>query len=107
MIIRSRQSKLKKEMDLKVHASSFMETDTGGHLNVYEAKEEELGALEQALEGLNKEQSTCIRLFYLKEKSYQEVAQITGYSMNEVKSFIQNGKRNLKLKLEKNSEREF
>lgn len=107
MIIRSRQSKLKKEMDLKVHASSFMETDTSGHLNVYEAKEEELGALEKALEELNHEQSTCIRLFYLKEKSYQEVAQITGYTMNEVKSFIQNGKRNLKLKLEKNSEREL
>jgi RNA polymerase sigma-70 factor (ECF subfamily) len=107
MVIRSRQSKLKKEMDLKVHASSFMETDTNWHLKSHEAKEEELSALEQAVEELNEEQRKCIRLFYLQEKSYQEVSALTGYTMNEVKSFIQNGKRNLKLKLEKNSEREF
>jgi len=107
MIIRSRQSRLKKEMDLKVHASSFMETETGWHLKSHEAKEEELSALERAVEELNEEQRQCIRLFYLQEKSYQEVSTLTGYSMNEVKSFIQNGKRNLKLKLEKNSEREF
>ena len=107
MIIRSRQSRLKKEMDLKLHASSFMETGTGEHLQSHEAKEEELNALEKAMEGLNEEQKICIQLFYLKEKSYQEVAQITGYTMNEVKSFIQNGKRNLKIKLEKTSEREY
>ncbi|MCZ8285472.1 MAG: sigma factor-like helix-turn-helix DNA-binding protein, partial [Bacteroidia bacterium] len=100
-------SKLKKEMDLKIHASSFMETDTNWHLKSHEAKEEELSALELAVEELNEEQRRCIRLFYLQEKSYQEVSQLTGYTMNEVKSFIQNGKRNLKLKLEKNSEREF
>ena len=40
----------------------------------------------------------------IKEKSYNEIVEITGYSINEVKSFIQNGKRNLKIKLEKNSE---
>ncbi len=107
MVIRSRQSKLKKEMDLKIHASSFMETDANWHLKSHEAKEEELSALEQAIETLNEEQRSCIRLFYLQEKSYHEVSALTGYTMNEVKSFIQNGKRNLKLKLEKNSEREF
>jgi RNA polymerase sigma-70 factor (ECF subfamily) len=39
-------------------------------------------------------------LFYFKDKSYVEIAEITGYTINEVKSYIQNGKRNLKIKLE-------
>lgn len=107
MVLRNRQSKLKKEMELKAHASSFMETEPDWHLKSHEAKEQELSALEQAIGELNEAQQNCIRLFYLQEKSYQEVSQITGYTMNEVKSFIQNGKRNLKLKLEKNSEREL
>jgi len=38
----------------------------------------------------------CIELFYLKDCSYNEISAITGYSMKEVKSNIQNGKRNLK-----------
>ncbi len=38
--------------------------------------------------------------FYLQEKSYKEIADSTNYSMNQVKSFIQNGKRNLKIMLE-------
>lgn len=105
MIIRTKQSRLKKEIDLQIHASSFMETETNLHLNSHEAKETEYNALEKAMEELNEEQRKCIDLFYLKEKSYQEIAQTTGYSLNEVKSFIQNGKRNLKIKLEKNSER--
>ncbi|HKR04063.1 MAG TPA: sigma-70 family RNA polymerase sigma factor [Bacteroidia bacterium] len=58
--------------------------------------EEHLKGLDAAIESLNAEQNKCIRLFYLQEKSYQEVALLTGYNMNEVKSHIQNGKRNLK-----------
>jgi RNA polymerase sigma-70 factor (ECF subfamily) len=107
MIIRTKQSRLKKEMDLQVHASSFMETGPDLHHKSQEAKEEEFNALEKAMEELNEEQRKCIDLFYLKEKSYQEIAQETGYTLNEVKSFIQNGKRNLKIKLEKSSERGY
>lgn len=104
MIIRSRQSRLKKEMDLQVHADSFMETGNGLHLNVAEEKEQHYTLLEKAIDELNGDQKKCIELFYLKEKSYHDIVEITGYNMNEVKSFIQNGKRNLKIKLEKNSE---
>ena len=57
---------------------------------------EHLKNLDQAIESLNEQQKKCIRLFYLDEKSYNEVAEETGFTMNEVKSFIQNGKRNLK-----------
>ncbi len=105
MIIRKKQARLNKEMDLKIHADSFMETETGLHLKTHEAKETEYNALEKAIEELNEEQRVCIDLFYLKEKSYQEISNNTGYTLNEVKSFIQNGKRNLKIKLEKSSER--
>jgi RNA polymerase sigma-70 factor (ECF subfamily) len=48
---------------------------------------------------LNEEQKKCITLFYLEEKSYQEITAITGYTLNQVKSYIQNGKRNLKIYL--------
>ncbi len=56
--------------------------------------------LKKGMERLKKEQRTCIELLYLHNKSYREVAEITGYSMKKVKSYIQNGKRNLKIFLE-------
>jgi RNA polymerase sigma-70 factor (ECF subfamily) len=95
---------LKKEIDLQMHADSFMETETNSHLNKAEEKEIQYTLLEKAIDELNEDQRKCIKLFYLKERSYNEIVDETGYSLNEVKSFIQNGKRNLKIKLEKNSE---
>jgi RNA polymerase sigma factor (sigma-70 family) len=59
-------------------------------------KEASLQQLEQALPHLKPEQRQCIDLFYLKEKSYKEVATETGFTLNEVKTHIQNGKLNLK-----------
>jgi len=59
-------------------------------------REEELIYLQEAMSALNEEQRICIELFYIQEKCYKEVAELTGYSMNQVKSNIQNGKRNLK-----------
>jgi len=60
-----------------------------------------------AMNQLKDEQRICLELVYLKEKSYQEVGEITGYTINEVKSYVQNGKRNLKIKLESlNEEKE-
>ena len=53
--------------------------------------------LSSAIEKLNEEQKICIELFYIKEKSYKEITEQTGYNLNQVKSYIQNGKRNLKL----------
>ena len=57
--------------------------------------------LENALQHLNTEQKTCIRMFYLEKKSYQTIASETGFQLLQVKSYIQNGKRNLRLLLEK------
>jgi RNA polymerase sigma factor (sigma-70 family) len=57
--------------------------------------------LEEALQHLNTEQKTCIRMFYLEKKSYQAIASETGFNLLKVKSYIQNGKRNLRILLEK------
>lgn len=62
-----------------------------------EDKEKQLTLMEWALKELKEGQKICIELFYLQEKSYEEVARETGYTMKEVKSYIQNGKRNLKI----------
>jgi RNA polymerase sigma factor (sigma-70 family) len=55
--------------------------------------------LSEALITLAEEQRICVELFYLQEKSYEEIEKTTGYSYNQVKSYIQNGKRNLKIYL--------
>lgn len=59
-----------------------------------------LEILPKALENLSSEQRACIELFYLKEKCYEEISSLTGYDMKKVKSYIQNGKRNLKIYLQ-------
>lgn len=62
--------------------------------------DQEIENLVAAIARLNSGQKQCIRLFYLESYSYQEISASTGQEMNEVKSHIQNGKRNLKLILE-------
>ncbi len=66
-----------------------------------------LEQMEAALETLNPEQKNCITLFYLEKLSYQQIMERTGYSFTQVKSFIQNGKRNLKIILSKDPGREI
>ena len=60
-----------------------------------------LTRLPTALEELPQPQRVCIDLFYLQQKSYAEVADLTGYELKQVKSYLQNGRRNLKLILQK------
>ncbi len=62
-------------------------------------KEKVLVKMESALEELNPDQQKCIKLFYLEKKTYTEIMQETGFNFMQVKSYIQNGKRNLKLKI--------
>jgi len=69
--------------------------DKNNNENVF-IKEKRLENLEAALKDLKEEQQKCIDLFYLQEKTYDEVASITGYELKKVKSYIQNGKRNLR-----------
>jgi RNA polymerase sigma factor (sigma-70 family) len=64
-------------------------------------KDNTLSEMQSSLQQLNHEQQLCVTLFYLQKRSYTEIAAETGYSMMQVKSNIQNGKRNLRLLLEK------
>lgn len=81
-------------------------TETNGHF-VHEEHNLENGPvitddlLKEALNGLNEEQYKCVTLFYLQKNSYQQISEVTGYSLLKVKSHIQNGKRNLRLLIEK------
>lgn len=84
---------------------TFMENTDVVHLDIDETKETHLRIMEKCLETLNEEQRKSVELFYLQEKCYKEIADTTGYAMLKVKSYIQNGKRNLKICIEKNSEK--
>ena len=75
--------------------------DESEEINVLIEKDNTLNQLNEALRQLNKEQHACLTLFYLEKRSYIEIAASTGFSMMQVKSHIQNGKRNLRLLLEK------
>lgn len=97
MELRKRQSLLKKELELRDNVHLIMDFSNPEHL---QEKEKQISLLEKAIELLNSEQKRCIDLFYLQNKSYIEIVEITGFSNNDVKSHIQNGKRNLKLKMQ-------
>lgn len=83
---------------------NFVENGDFVHLDIDDTKESQLTIMEKCMETLTEEQRKSVDLFYLQEKCYKEVADITGYDMLKVKSYIQNGKRNLKICIEKNSE---
>lgn len=76
------------------------------HLDIDGTNEEQLSAMEKCMEGLPDEQRHAIDLFYIQQKCYKEVSDITGFDMNKVKSYIQNGKRNLKICMERNDRSE-
>lgn len=97
MILRS--AKHKKE----ILTDNFVELTLPLHPEEdYNEKERRYSTLEDCIATLVDKQRESIRLFYLEEKCYKEIAESTGFSLNEVKSYIQNGKRNLKICIEKN-----
>ena len=72
-----------------------MENDFSQHHIIETEPEESLRKLEDCINSLVKEQKKCIELFYKQEKCYKEIANLTGYELKKVKSYLQNGKRNL------------
>jgi RNA polymerase sigma factor (sigma-70 family) len=97
MKIRDKQGKRSVEIT-DAHGYTTTEPNDG---NPHLEKDELLDRMSAALEELSVEQKQCIILFYLEKRSYQEIADTTGFTLMQVKSHIQNGKRNLKLILEK------
>ena len=99
MVFRNDAAANKNHTALKYEMGNVVENQEEIHLLEVKEKEDKeyiLQHLQEGMEELNEEQQTCIELFYMKDCSYQEISKITGFSMNEVKSYIQNGKRNLK-----------
>ena len=96
MEIRKRSKNLSVSLD-----DSFMEFCDDFHLTVVSESEDREKSLRECVESLPEKQRISVRYFFLDELSYKEVEERTGFSLKKVKSFIQNGKRNLKLCLER------
>ncbi|MCW3102378.1 MAG: polymerase subunit sigma-70 [Bacteroidetes bacterium] len=96
MQLRSGKTRLKHDREMHKDFGALMESGHELHLTLENTKELQLTYMEECMKGLNNEQRLCVELFYLQEKSYHEVSEMTSFSMNNVKSYIQNGKRNLK-----------
>lgn len=94
MILRS-NNHLTKSVD--VFSENSVEFVDELHLKV--EKEIQLTKMEDSLKDLNEDQRRCVEMFYLEKKTYIEIMQETGFNFMQVKSFIQNGKRNLKQKM--------
>ena len=100
MRIRSRKEDLFIEFDKRKSEQIPVESDEDLHQRIEE--EAQLNEMGKAIVSLNPEQKQCIQLFFFEKRSYDEIAKETGYSVNKVKSHIQNGKRNLRIYLMEN-----
>jgi RNA polymerase sigma-70 factor (ECF subfamily) len=69
-------------------------------LDLLHENEERIELLHLALAQLKPEQQQCVRMFYIDDRSYQHISDQTGFEVKKVKSYIQNGKRNLQLIME-------
>lgn len=96
MEIRKRSKNLSVSLD-----DSFMEFCDDFHLTVVSESENREESLRECVESLPEKQRISVKYFFFDELSYKEVEERTGFSLKMVKSFIQNGKRNLKLCLER------
>jgi RNA polymerase sigma factor (sigma-70 family) len=96
-LMRLRDKGAKGIKELSDHQAVASETDKQELITT----EKTYDLLEEALNELNEEQRQCVILFYLKKNSYQQISEKTGYNMMQVKSYIQNGKRNLKILVDK------
>jgi RNA polymerase sigma-70 factor (ECF subfamily) len=92
MKLRDRQGKIPVELT----DGMAIEEQQMEERNAMLEKDTTLSLIEEGLLELNEEQKQCVTLFYLQKNTYNQIVDRTGYSLLQVKSFIQNGKRNLK-----------
>lgn len=97
MKLRDRHGKIPSSLDENLVMAAGSEPDTHTLLQ----NDKTLDLMESSLKELNREQQQCVTLFYLQKKSYSEISEETGYSLLQVKSYIQNGKRNMKILIER------
>ena len=75
-------------------------TDEPGETESLLQSDDAIEHMAEALKELSQEQQQCVTLFYLQKNSYQQISEKTGFTMMQVKSYIQNGKRNLRIMIE-------
>ncbi len=102
MQLRAQKSKLEREGKLWQEQEQFMENSFELHPNNEEALEQDLTKLKKCIDQLKMEQRECVSLFYLEEKCYQEISDQLQLELKKVKSYIQNGKRNLRICMDQN-----
>ena len=95
------QLRSQKQMPI-ISGTEFMQLGETPHLEVAVEKEENLNQLTRCIDTLSPDQRQTVQLFYLQEKSYKEIAGITNTEWSKVRSLVQNGRRNLKICMEKN-----
>lgn len=100
MLLRSEKRQDARKEEYQHLMKEVVEFNIPKHLNG-ETQAELDRRLDDAIAGLKKEQQQCIKLFYFDKKSYEEIEANTGFTYKEVKSYLQNGKRNLKIQLNK------
>ena len=100
MELRAAKSSNRRLREYAAGQDLFVESTGPMHPLEEEGLESDLNALRECIGQLREKQKKCVSLFYLEEKSYREIVDITGMDLNGVKSSIQNGKRNLKICLE-------
>lgn len=100
MHLRAEKTRVAREEKMVENEAFFMENSIGYHHNNEVVWEKDLQQLKKCIEQLKNEQKECVKLFYLEEKCYQEIADQLDYELKKVKSYIQNGKRNLKICME-------
>lgn len=103
MYLRSEKTRTSNEERIAESQEFFMESSYDLHLNNEQVLDSDLDSLKKCIDELKLEQKECVKLFYLEEKCYQEIADETKYELKKVKSFIQNGKRNLKICMEQHA----
>jgi RNA polymerase sigma-70 factor (ECF subfamily) len=96
MILRSEKKFTKAQIDV-----SLMQNEEEVHLNGELEKEANFKHLHYCLAQLVAEQKNVLELFYLQAKCYNEIVELTGIEWSKVRSFIQNGRRNLKICMDK------
>jgi RNA polymerase sigma factor (sigma-70 family) len=94
------QLRTPKNLKMVEFKTDLVQNEENVHLNGVLEKEENFKKLEHCIGTLTSDQQAAIRLFYLEEKCYNEIVEITGQEWNQVRSFIQNGRRNLKICME-------
>jgi RNA polymerase sigma factor (sigma-70 family) len=96
MKIRDGHGKMPVELTERYMSTTDEQTDTQSLMQ----NDRTMELMAEVLQELSPEQQQCVTLFYLQKKSYQQISEATGFTLMQVKSYIQNGKRNLRLMME-------